>query len=403
MSSLTLDQFLRHQSTSGGGGGGWLAKWKKKTPPRIDVWLHTQANIESLWQHGIPRIMTRKDRDTGVESREVWSGYWTCTESEYVLQRRRHRDKATGQRVHPPKSCPMCLLLEWVRAQVEVGEIAWTQPLFRFSGDDESKAVVMHAGGIYGDFNRKEMSAEELSALKAARIFRTEAWKENCEVKLSYGFAVVDNDHPEGGVVLTIETSSLGDAVKDEIFSAQEADEETGNPFETPYCIRWKYDKSKQQYNEKYSALRMGKVALTPEIEKLIRGPAPDMTKLAPKKDPRILRAILEEHCLVDGIPWDAIFGAAEAKWDREASETDPPPAKLRPAPGMDVEDEVERPAFATQGAPKNSAPAPTMPKPVGKKLEAVPVAPVAPKRRPAPMPPSMAEEPLVDDDDLPF
>jgi hypothetical protein len=191
----------------------------------------------------------------------------------------------------------------------------WTTPIFRFVGDDESKAVVVHAAGIYNGFGG-DLTPDEVAQLKKARIFRTEAWRENLMAKLSYAFAVVDNANISSGVQIAIETSLLGDKVKGVINDAMMEAEDDGNPYVNPYAIQWRYLPNEKEHTKKYAANKMGKIPFTDQIRKLIvETPPPNLERLCNKRDPGLLKAQLQDACLIEGIPWDEILSPAEKEW----------------------------------------------------------------------------------------
>ena len=212
--AMGLAEFLGHKPSSGGGGGQFLKNWKKRDDKAINIVLHTQAGFVALWQHPLPRLHEWTDKE-GRSHREIWSGNWNCLEAERVLKEQYKRDKNTGERKSPPCLCPQCKLVEKIRQMVVDGELEFTQPLFRWEADDPSKAVVLHAGGIYNAFGKKDLDKELLAQMREARISPQEAWVENCYSKCNYVFIVVDVDHVDDGIQVANETTLLGDKVKE--------------------------------------------------------------------------------------------------------------------------------------------------------------------------------------------
>lgn len=323
MGRMSLDSFLGHKSRDA--GAAYLGSWKEDG--QIDILLHTKADIASKWTHGIVEVKLVKDGkndDAEEVPRFRWNGY-TCWEEESVLQRQFKRDYDTGRRKFPPVICPDCLLLEWLREQVESGELSWTEPVFKFraidkDGDEEIK--LYHAGGLYGAFGTRDMSDEQEDELKAAKIVRREAWKESIIAKMSYVFSVLPYADPSKGVVVATETASLGDKVKSLIMKTREEfGDEEGDPRKNPYVIRWKFDDGKNvPFDKKYDAVRMSKLKITEEMmEAITSGDGPDIDPYLRVRDPYVHRAMLEEACVLKKvkIPWDAIFGRACRAWDR--------------------------------------------------------------------------------------
>lgn len=304
----SVDDFLSHSNAE---RSGFLSKWKKNTPPKVNVFLHTRRLPTALWQHGFPKIFTKEDKDTGEMVTHVWGGKFTCHETEAVLLKQYKRDN-DGERTHPPRSCPMCKLVETVRSMVEEGQLSWTTPIFEFEGDISEESQIIHAGGLYNAFGQRDMPEDKKREMKKAGISPMEAWKENALAKMSYIFCVVDTSAVNQGVQIATETSLLGDKVKEVINDAMEDQgKEQGNPFLNPFCIQWEYKPDEKEFGKKYRARRMESIKLTPEIAKLIRGEAPDLSNIVAPFNPKILRASLERYCLVQNIPWDHIFDGA--------------------------------------------------------------------------------------------
>ena len=321
---MGLDAFLGHKSSSGSGKGGRLKKWKKNDPPTVDTWMHTKSKIAALWQHGQPHVVEYKDRDTNEKVQKVFGGgQFTCWEREELLQEQYKRDDETGRRKRPPTICPECLLVEYFRDQVESGELPWTKPVFRYEAKDDERPTIVRAAGLYGGFKKKQYTEQEIKQLKDAHVNRRESWRENQMAKLNYVFSVVDNSNPSQGTMIAVETFLLGDKVKEVIQKAMLEDDEKGNPFLHPYCIRWLHRPDEDDIKKKYDAIKLGKITMSEEVRKLIRETdPPDLKHTLSRGNPVKLRAQLEEACLIKGVPWDAIFGRAEKAWEaKEAKE----------------------------------------------------------------------------------
>lgn len=341
---MGLDEFLNHRSNEY--SGGILKNWKKKQPPIIDTWLHTRSKIATLWQHRFPRVVEFKDRESGEKKVMVFGGEWTCWESSEVLQKQRHRDDETGRRIKPPVICPLCLFQEWVLEAIYSGELDWCKPIFRFEAPDSEKPTILRAGGLTGMFGKKTMTERELKQLKDARIDRSKAWAENTIAKLSYVFSVVDNDNPGAGCTIAIEPNLLGDKIKEVIQKAILDAEDGGNPFKRPYAIRWIHRPNESEFSKKYDAARVGKLKITPEIQQLIvDDDPPNLTKVLSRRNPIMLRAQMEDACLIpDMVPWDSIFGRACKAWEEMKGR------------GEDAEEESEEPKEKPQGRAKPAA-----------------------------------------------
>jgi hypothetical protein len=206
-------------------------------------------------------------------------------------------------------------MIEEVRRVVREGNIDWTVKLFKFVGDDPSKAIILHAGGIYNAYRNDDMTDGDKKALKKAGISLKDAWKENLNAKCNYVFRVVDNDNPNGGNQIAIETTSLGKKVKKVIKDAMTSlGREEGNPFRNPYCIRWEYDKNAKQFNEKYNAIKMDTIQLSRRVEELINEEPADISNIIKRGNIKELRTSMEAHYIGPKglLDWDFIFHRAE-------------------------------------------------------------------------------------------
>lgn len=335
---MSIDDFLGHNTRGKSDRAAYLDNWKNRKPPYVDTFLHTKAPIYSLWQHPWPRLVER-ERD-GVKTREVWSGTFNSWEPEEVLKNQYRRDRDTGERDMPPTICPMSLTIEMVYALVHAGDIHWCDPLFRFEGDDAAKAKVLHAGGLWNAFGKKDLAPELKAEMSRAKIFAKDAWQENMQAKCNYIMCVVDVSAPEKGVQIATNGTLLGDCVKSLIHDAMTAEgEDAGNPLKNPYCIRWEYKPTETEFNKKYKAIRMTKIHPTDAIMALIEGEPPDTSRLTDRGNITELRQSMEEHYVGDyPMPWDEIFEPSErALSEEQKSEGKPSQARAaqakRPTP----------------------------------------------------------------------
>jgi hypothetical protein len=354
---MSLDEFLGHETRSSN-KTGFLKGWKKKNPPHVDTWFNVNSPLTSLWQHQWPRIM-EIERD-GVKTREVWSRNFNSWETEALLkeQYKRTRD-GSALRESPPLVCSMSIMIEEVRRLVREGELDWTDKLFKFVGDDPSKAVILHAGGIYNAYKKKDMTEDEKESLRKARISPKEAWKENLMAKCNYVFRVVVNDDLDSGNQIAIETTSLGEKVKKVIGDTMVGKgSEGGNPLLNPYCIRWTYDKDAKQFNEKYNAIKMDQIKLTSSVEDLINEPAPDITNIIKPGNIKELRTSMEAHYVgpEGALDWDYIFEKAERI---QAEKDDKPFYEDDDAQVPDVRTKKDKPKKATKARKKKPEPEP--------------------------------------------
>jgi hypothetical protein len=323
MPAMTPEQFLKHNS-KGRGARKYLRNWKEKEPYAIDTWLSCQSSILSLWRHGWLRVTPVENKETRTTTHEVWSDRLVCYELEQTLQEQNNRDRDTGERDTPPKLCPHCLMIEYVRMLVMTQQIDWLTPIFRFPASDPRKTVVLHAAGIFNFFASKSMTDEhrkQMVALpfdKGGPLYaggKQGAWRQNQKAKLEYAMVIADNDHPEDGLQIAIESNLLGSKVQEVMADAcKSLGPERGNPLLHPYAIRWENNPSEGiAFDKRFHALKMDRIVLRPAIELLIRGTTPpDLSELEERFNLRTHRAAMERYA-VFALPFDDFFAPAFA------------------------------------------------------------------------------------------
>jgi hypothetical protein len=317
---MNLNEFLGHKTRE---SGNYLKKWQKRQPPRIDLALHTTAPMAALWQHGKPRVQeSRREGFEGV--REVWSGAVNCVEPEAVLRRQYSRAQ-DDERDCPPTVCPICLLIEAVRRAVRQGKIGFAQPVFRWAGDDPSKAVTVTAAGTWNGYSdERRLTREQVAAMRRANVKVSEAWRENMMAKCNYVFVIADLQDPGAGALITTETTAVGDAMKAAIRDRMtQLGEDEGDPFQNPVAFRWEHFPNAANFKDKYKVLPMPRLPLD-DVMPVIRGEAPSIDHVVRAPNMAKLRADFEAACLVE-LPWDDIFGPAEAMYSAAAA---PDPAE---------------------------------------------------------------------------
>lgn len=305
-----------------------MKNWKRRSPPVFTFWLHTRSPIFWVWQHPWPKLVTR-EKD-GQKSVEVWSGTFNSWEPEDVL-RAQYRRNPNGEREKTPTICPMSLLLEEIDRLIHDGKLDWKEALFRFQGDDPNKAKTLHAGSMINMVNKvwDKLSDAEKGAASKIGLSPKEAWKGNMMAKCNYVFAVVDNDDPDKGVQVTIETTLVGEKTRKAIGALQVSlGDDKGNPMITPYAIQWSHHPNATQFQDKYEAVAIQKIGLTDRIRELIvEKDPPSLDHIVSRGDIVNLRASMESAYIgPEGLfDWDALFAAAEKEGGVEF-EAGPPP-----------------------------------------------------------------------------
>jgi len=330
-----VDGFLSHRGSNFDRGAALGTKWHKDG--KIDIWFFTRFAPKPRWKHGFQQVKAVTNKDTKQIEKQVWGDYdFVCHEPERVLKNRERN--SDGSRVEPFQFCGFCRLIEHVRMMVIRGEISWVAPVFRFFGSDPQKAVTLHAGGLFNAFGArslddiKRLGIPENKAISdslkqagndPANWWRSEmaaahihdGWKENCLSRLEYVMLVVQNSNPDG-VKIAVEPDLLGQKIQRMIAATRESlnDDVRGNPFKSPYCVRWTCDKNAKDIKDKYNAIRLdpSSFPLSPAIEKLIRSQvAPDVKHVMTPSDHQTLRARMEAAATPEFrkmIDWDAIF-----------------------------------------------------------------------------------------------
>jgi len=310
--SMGIDEFLDHKG-AGSGGRGFLGNWKEEG--RLDVWLHPAGRFAALWSHRWLRLV--KDRESELLILRGWR--WKCMEKESILKKQKYRED-DDSREFPPVVCPDCLLIEWMRIEVNEGRLAWTDEVFRFTPEDESQEeVVLHAGGMTGQigeaFKKKTITRDDKVELRRAAIRGDEVYKEEMAARLQYVFTVVKHDEPDEGCVIAIESQTIGDKTKKVIRDRQEDDgKEKGNPLKNPYGFRWVYDANKE-FSAKYDVKPMLSLTVSDGIQAAFDEAPPDIADIIAPGNVAEMRLSMESSwCGPKGVtpPWDEIFGPAE-------------------------------------------------------------------------------------------
>lgn len=318
---MDLESFLAEGKRS---KGAFLKKWTKDGS--IVVWLHTRARIHKRYQHQFHFVEAKEDKETRKIRRLVQFMRFGCWEGDEVWATRRNRE--TGLLESPPKLCPMCRLKEALIALPEK-KLAADAVVFRMKGvnwDDEEVVLKYVKGHLTGEFERTKTS-----------------WKTTLDLGAKYLFSVLVDADPEGGVKITEESDSLGQAVRKVI--AQEIDskgDEDGNPYEHPYALKWVYDETASP-KDKYKAYRYDKAKLTDEVRmQIIDLDPPDLAPYVKPGDVGLLRSYVEASITPEAkavLDLDDIFGPAEKLAAQQEGGEDAEPRR-RPAP-RETDEEV--------------------------------------------------------------
>jgi hypothetical protein len=317
----SLDGFLSYSSKSKGSGNGHLGGWKKSIDEdhgEITVWMHLGFMPTPFWVHPSYAVVENKKEEKLI----VVPRRWTCHEVDAIAKLQKWR-LDSGESEHRPTICPECIMTNVIARMVEQKQIGFADPVFEWKGAEETVQIL--AGGIYGAFRKKTGLLRDYQvAMRKAGVKQPDAFKHDMRTQLKYLFAVVDDANPGNGLLIDVESEGLANKVRAAIFAEGEKVQATKkidmrdervrdlwDPSRKPYPFLWKYDGT-QDFEKKFTVIPLVGTDMSDEIKALIvDGPLPDMPDLEPGNC-YDLRAELEAHCRIN-LPWDEIFGPAEA------------------------------------------------------------------------------------------
>lgn len=393
---LGFDEFLTFE---GQGARNTYLKWRKDKV--VDVWLSCLVLPARLWRHPTPKVVEQRSGENAGRT-TLWSGNYNCLEDEKpVLLSQNMRNKLTGRRDYPPCVCPDCLFNEYIFGEVQSGRMHWLQPVLQFESDDETR--IIRAGGLWNMYGSRKLTDAQKGEMRKHKVNPMEAWREDNKAKLAWLFVVARNDKLEDGLQIAVESNLLGQKVIDQLKKeVEKRGPQDGNPLKNPYPLRWKYNDTQGiQFDKRYDCVAAPHgINLTDEIEYLIRETEPpnlDVFKRKPNLEE--LRTSLESAAMVDGIPWDDLFGPAydlyekngwpigaqeESAPEEVVEEPAPPPPAPRVARRPPEVSTAPAPRAATRpaAAPRAAAPAT---RPAASRPAAAPAAKPAPAPRAAP------------------
>lgn len=366
---MDIDSWLKHKTT--GGNGKFLRNWTKTGS--CEFYFHRHSGIEPIWAHQWWKVKTYEDKKTHDEVTSVWRERYIShdPETQNVKARYRHEN---GLREHPPKVDPYAFMLEWIAEQIAMKKLSWVQPVFEFKGDDPAKDVVIHAGGMLNMFSGDKYTREQLREMSDARINRSQAWAEDCRVKCSHVFQVVDCSDVSAGVVIAVEKdTTTGAKLKKEIEKKIKEYKDKGNPGVNPYKFVFLYDDTQKNWGLKYAVETRYLEAPSKEILDIIsdRENLHDTSHITTPYDLKAFRMEIEEYARIE-MPFDSFFEPA-----REAAKNPRTDEKLRnqlrKALGMSENDDARtetKPSLRTPEITTSKASAPKSPAPTSNDSE---------------------------------
>jgi len=324
----------RKKASNRGNRGNWagrLKNWHAKdaiTKTRsgnkvasIDILLASRADLVELAVHSWPKVITKKEKDSNKEETDCFNSDFNCFEDIVVVEEQNKFDDQ-GRRLAPPVICPHCRFLDWVRLQIEEGELSWTEKIFRYRSDKNN--VTLHAGGICGKFGGWDLTDDDKDELKEAGINLREAFKENAMGKSKFIYCFVDLGDLDKGLQVTMESKTLGNQLSALIDERKDEFGEAGDPTLNPYPFRFRFEPEEKPqdmysvsyvpwadlegtgFKEKEQAIELAKGTKIPAVFEQLR------------KYPNVkqLRIQMESACLLKDVPWDEIFAPVEARAD---------------------------------------------------------------------------------------
>jgi hypothetical protein len=281
-----------------------------KTQGYANVWLHPKTKPQVLWAHMFPRVIKKVDESKGINSKNIYSMRWNCAENSHDLMH--------GM---SPKVCPICRYAEYIRDQVVRGQLNWLEPVIRVPG--ENTVFEIAAGGVYGEFNSRNLTDAQKTEMRRARISQQDAWRQNVQVKMNYMFYLVDNDAVYSGLQIATESSLIGECVQKAMNDWEDQfGSEKGDITRYPQCMRWEVDKDASSVFQRYSAKIMPKIEYTPEIQELLASEPIDLGMFAKPADPMEFRMMLEQYSLIE-LPYDELFAPPKG-FNRQISRQTP-------------------------------------------------------------------------------
>ena len=325
MSALELDfggSFLDHSTRPS--GSGFLKNWKDDG--RIVVWIHPNAPVFSLWSHNFFHSVVEIDKQTKEQTKRIRGYRVNCLENEKLLKKQKWRND-DDTREMPPEVCPVCLMVEWLRSQINAGKLEWSTPVFKWETEegDDGEEVVLYAGGITGLFQKKVLTKEEKLQVKKTGTKLNEAYLQNGYARQQYAMAVVPDSDPDANWVIAMEGQTLGDKLKKSIRDEVKrcgGSVEQGHPKYNPYPFEWSYDENKE-FSEKYDVVALTRQRPSDKVQALLDSdemPSFDRLIAAPKLGS--LRDAMESAALIK-MPFDSFFEGAVEKFGEEYEESE--------------------------------------------------------------------------------
>jgi hypothetical protein len=306
---MGIDDFLT-KDPGGNRRRGNFFSWKEKKSAVI--WLAIGAKINYAYQHTFPREDEIDVEENGMKKKKRILRFdrFISPDSDKINRDQHFREKKLpgAPMQTPPDLDPFLITREYLRSAIDRGVIAPDTVVFEFWDPKANQGM----GGMI------QWRAGYLSRhVDRGKVY----WNVSIDSKLQYTFLVVDNEDLDAGVQIAQEGQGIGDGVRE--LMKQQIDslgEDKGNPFKSPYAMKWSFNPNAGKPADMYSVYRFDRAEYTETIYKAIAEyeELPDVSKLVTPQpeDMTKIRASMQTSMRIE-LPLDMIFSTE--KTDRMA------------------------------------------------------------------------------------
>lgn len=334
----------------GGKPSIFIEPWRKKGA--ANIWLHPKTKFAKCGHHKWFRIVSFTKKRTQEEVSFIRFERFNCHEPADFVSISKDRDDEL-RREHRAQICPFCKMLEWVEDRVLSGELSPDAEVFRFDDGDPEHLQVLHAAGISGLITNDDFPEKFKKICKRSKVLQRDPWSENCSLKMSHAFQVVDDNDPTE-VKWAFEPPDLFFNLKDAIAKEKKRNgDDDGDPMKNPYALLWEFDedKAKKNYGKGASVVPQPKRKMTSKVRRLLEGPKrTDQGEVIGPGNLLELRASMENAAQID-MPFDEFFKAAKKAGLMEGQASSKTSSKKRDAKDDEPESDP-KPKTSSKPAP---------------------------------------------------
>jgi hypothetical protein len=250
-----------------------LDNWKKDGS--VVVWLHTKSGIYQKGQHFVPYI----SHDSEKNKDEIKWLYFNC-----------HEEYETLRFKQEPECCPIELFIDWLECNdsIEDDDLVW-----------ECEVGKLNKSMTKYDF--------------------IENWMTKMKARLTSVLPIINDKDPKE-IIVTEETIAIElgtfKAIDDygKVLLESGEDIDLSDPDINPYPFKWEYNAKTNNPNEKYNVIALDRKEPTDDILELLNGPEVDLSSFIKPGDSKRLRKIMEDHIVLEDVPFDEIFANVKDK-----------------------------------------------------------------------------------------